>query len=641
MITYSIYKADGVYREHLEEICLDIADQVKNGVIDCPLFMVQLMPKGNPIIDVAENIKDDIFAFCKKLHTMGLPCGILVQTTLGHAYMNIEKNGPPFSRYVNLTDGKESVFCPYDKGFQGYFEDQMYTLASIGVDAIMIDDDFRLMSYRSGLACACENHLKRYNELASSNITREELYALIKSGDKKARDILVETQKESLLEATAAMRRGIDKANPKIQGSACCCGDNAEFIADIAKIIAGEGNPVIVRINNGSYSNTDMKNICSKASFRAACQINKIKGRVDYVLAETDTCPHHRYATGAQSLHTHFILSLLEGVNGAKQWITKLNNYEPESGEKYRKVLKRYSGMYHALEKMYPDLEWLGAKIPLSEKSVFFDNKDYSDAWFSKALGRLGIPICFGSADGGINFLDSFRTEDFTAQEIKKMLSGTLFVTVSGAQKLCELGYGEYLGVKIGEEIPEGFLDVREWIVPEAQPCQVQIGSRILIPTDNTVKIDSYICDYDLKGKLYPAVTVYKNSLGGNVIVFAGTLEGAFNHSQGFAFLNRHRKLQLVRLIKEYGNLPIYATEEYDLFVKAAKMKNGGILCAVVNTCTDIVEELELVSDRDIKKAEVLTPDGKHKEITFTKKGQKLILDLDVPPMQPQILFLY
>ncbi len=112
--------------------------------------------------------------------------------------------------------------------------------------------------------------------------------------------------------------------------------------------MAGKGNPVIVRINNGNYTPAGARNL-SVHMLRAAYQMATASGHVDAFLAETDTCPQNRYSTGAHSLHSHFTATILEGASGAKHWITRLSSHEPESGEAYRRLLSRYSGFYHTL----------------------------------------------------------------------------------------------------------------------------------------------------------------------------------------------------------------------------------------------------------------------------------------------------
>ncbi len=638
MKNYTIFSLEDTV--HLEEICADIYVQKESGIAECPLFMMPLVPAGNPPLDKASEFCKVFCLYRDRLAEMGIPCGILVQSTLGHAHMNMT-NLTNFRQYVNLSDGQKNIYCPSDPGFQDYFEKAMFTLASCHPDVIMVDDDFRLLAYRSGKACACSWHLQRFNELAGTAYTREELYSILCLNTEEAlafRNIFVETQKESLLAAAKAMRKGIDRADSTIQGAYCCCGNNAEFAAEIADVLAGKNNPKIVRINNGNYCNTGLREVCASVSYRGACQIEKIKDQVDYILAETDTCPNNRYSTSAYSMHTNTVASILEGVNGAKHWITRLHAYEPGSGTYYRKVLSKYRGFYDTLIDLVSEMEWMGCCIPVSTKPIFNFTEEYGDAWFHYVLERLGIPMYFSGKPGDIVFLDTFSEDYFSEDEILQMLSKTIFMTVGAAERLSSMGYSSYIGVKIEESV-NPLLQLTEKLLQENCQCQAQKNSKRLVPLSEDVRVDSYLCD-TMGNQLYPATTVYKNALGGCSIVFCGSPRTKFHLAEAFSFLNASRKQQLLRLIRENASLSVYYPEDAEVYMRLAKMKNGGLCCVIINTCPDPIEQLPLCVDFDLNNVQVLCSDGTIVSCDYLKQDGQYHLNLTVYPMQPQVILL-
>ena len=299
LLTYSIVQLDA---SHLEEICEDIREQYEKGIARYPLFCTKLVPEGNPPVDKAAIQAADFALFRDRLHQMGLPCGILVQCTIGHGYpLNFPS---PFRRYKNLNDGDEiSTVCPSDEGFRAYIKNAMRTLAAAAPDVMMVDDDFRLL-FRGGNGCACSWHMARFNELARTSLTREELFAhLEKENDGEYADIYVKTQGEPILAAARAMREGINEANPSLPCAYCAAGNNVEFGTEIAEILAGEGNPTVVRISNGTYVPAGTRNF-TKDFYRAAAQIAHLKGKVTHILAESDSCPQNRYAMSASWFHS-------------------------------------------------------------------------------------------------------------------------------------------------------------------------------------------------------------------------------------------------------------------------------------------------------------------------------------------------
>lgn len=639
MYNYTIMPLD---ENHIDEICADIHRQYKDGIANCALFSMTLVPEGNPVIDKAKILCEKYQLFKEKLDSMGISCGILVQATIGHGY-SLDAMFP-FEQYVNLSDGKkEYVCCPYDEGFREHFYHQFATIAKQNPQVIMVDDDFRLM-FRGGEGCACPTHLARVNELSGGNYTREELRERIfKDKDKKLLEIFYKTQGESLIGAAKAMRAGIDSVDPTIPGCFCTCGNSAEFGGEIAQILAGEGNPAIVRINNARYTSAGARDF-SPIMYRAARQVAVLKDKADYILAETDTCPQNRYSTGAYNLHSHFTASIIEGCGGAKHWITRLRAFEPESGEAYRKVLGKYSKFYEALFEIQPKLGHLGCRIPIPNKpqmKLGWDNSD-ENAWHSFVLERLGLPIYFSHDFGGALFMDGSDDEIYTDEELLEQFKGTVILSAKMAEKLIERGFGKYIGV-----------DVKEWtgkrlsgeiIHINGNPCNAQIGSKQLIPIDETVEALSSV--YHLKdGKekvtLFPGVTRFKNDLGGTVVTFCGTPRTAFNYTQAFSFLNESRKKQIASFLSSSGNLPVYYTGDAEILLRAAKtQKDNELFCAVFNIGLDNLDDVTLQVDGTVKSVERLMPNGKREQVNFTFLDDKITVNTTVNILDPVILFI-
>ena len=441
--------------DHLDEICQDIYEQYINGVTTCALFSMTLVPEGDPVVDKAKILCDKYLIFKDKLDKLGVPSGVLVQASIGHGYKLSQKF--PYQSVVTLNSGEEIyTACPFDKGFREYAFNMMATIAKTNPSHIMLDDDFRLVA-RMGKGCGCPLHMARFNELAGTNFTREEFWNIVSSDTievdeqiERYNKIMLEVHRESLVETARVMRNGIDSVNTSIAGSYCCCGNNAEFAEDIAKIMAGKGNPVVLRINNGRYSKHDNL-LLTHTFFRAATQIEKVKDCVDVILAETDTCPQNRYSTSAMSLHTHFTGTILEGAKGAKHWITRLSAYEPESGKAYRKILSKYKSFYQELSNVVSDLKWRGARVTFADRYASFFGKPENDyyGWSVYALERLGIPVYFSSKNSGVLCLEGEGVKLLTDEKIIEILSGKVILASDPAKILQDRGFGKYLGVEV------------------------------------------------------------------------------------------------------------------------------------------------------------------------------------------------
>ncbi len=628
---------------HIEEICQDIKMQYESGVCSCALFEMTLVPEGNPPSDKVGHLCEKYSKFKEKLDKMGIPNGVLVQASVGHGWVLGEMF--PYQTHVNFNDGKATrVVCPCDDGFKEYIYNVLATITSYNPDHIMIDDDFRTIWYK-GEGCACPLHIERFNKKAGTSLSGRELWEIVHEKSERAKrytDIFIEEQKASLVETAKVMRAGIDSVNPSMPASYCCCGNNAEFAYEIASVLAGKNNPVVVRINNGNYTPAGARNF-SRVFQRAATQIAKLKGKVDVFLAETDTCPQNRYSTGAMSLHTHYTGSILEGTNGAKHWITRLISYEPESGKAYRRVLSKNFGFYEKLAEIQPQLKWRGCRIfvPSTPDFTYGRVKEEWDGWSLCVLERLGIPMYFSSENGGVVCLEGDVDSRLSDDEILEILKGKVMLASDTALNLINRGFGKYLGVDIREW--NGKIPVNELILKTN--CRVSMQQKVkeIVPLNNDVVISSYISnttDYEHYENLFPGSTIYKNELGGTAFVFCGTPVAEYYIATAFSFLNYSRKEQLIEMIKLANELPIYYPNDEEIYLKAADMENGDLFCAVFNIGLDSIEKLELVCDFEAKSFKKLMPNGDSMEIGFKHENNRYILDTPCNILDPVILFI-
>jgi hypothetical protein len=144
----------------------------------------------------------------------------------------------------------------------------------------------------------------------------------------------------------------------------------------------------------------------------------------------------------------------------------------------------------------------------------------------------------------------------------------------------------------------------------------------------------------DPKIPLFPGVTYYKNELGGQIICFSGTPEAKFHYTEAFSFLNQSRKLQLINLLRETGNLPVYYPGDQEVYLRAANMPDGALFVAFFNISLDPVENIELCLDRKVNEIQRLTPDGTYENVSFNLKDGVYVLDLEAQILVPQILII-
>ena len=628
LVTYSIMPTHVKNSKQIDEICNDIQMQYEKNISTMPIFSMSLHITENPPTNKVDAYCEDYLKIKRELDKRGLKSGILIQSTIGHGSRKFPQ---PYQEYIRLTDGNgEGISCPLDKDFHNYIYNCVVKIAKCGPSAILLDDDFRLLG-RSGKACACPLHMAKFNKLAGTNLTREELFNIVTSDHEKCEEytnLFVEVQFESLRELAHTIRNAIDSVDPTIQGAFCTGGDDS---VAITKIIAGKNNPSIMRIGSGYYSYNSTSGFTYNL-FRTGLQKAQFSG-VDYLLAETDTCPHMRYSKTAKQLNAHYVGSILEGVKGAKHWITRLTKAgerEWGAGIAYRKILAKNASLYQTVANLVDGITWHGFKIPVPKERVkTFKKAVFSDfnSFGEKCFERLGLPMYFSAEKGGITCFTDGNDRYFNSEELLVELSNKAIFSSDVAKTVVERGFKDYLGVTV-EEFDANNKPNAEIYVKNDNTINTPVGIKKLVAINNNVQEDTKMLYSDgLNGERYVSLgsTRYENEFGGKVAVFCGTPNCESNYYQGYSFLNPTRKEQFISLLKWFNEPVIYAPGDDLIYLKTGTLNDGRNLTSFINLGYDDVENVTLVYPINPQKVSFVDFDGQIKELNFTYENGRII----------------
>lgn len=646
-----IYSINGLEKNRIDEICEDVRYQYENGIINCALFMMQVAPQGTPVWDLVGPQCEIYRTAQSKLKPYNIPTGVLVQSIMGHG-------GPlakaPFQRYVNLDDGESPhTYCPSDTDFCNYMKDCMTQIAKCNPNAIMIDDDVRMMLWRSARysgpnACFCPNHRKEFCKRIGKDMTREEVYEYVitHSPDDPYVQVLRDTQHDSLVKLVTAMREGIDSVNPTIQGVNCTTGYICESMNDMARIFAGHGNEPIVRVPNGGiYAPLSNRDVLSKGMFNwSVCKAKLNEWGIEKIIAETDTIPYNRYAQSARFLHTRMAISVFDGAVGAKHWISRFDASELESGKAYRMILKENAGLYHRLSDISCKIKPIGCCVPFVIQNLLDlrpDSKEISFEWAGRVLERMGIPFYFSNDFAGIVFLNRNIVMQMSDDVIEKMFeNSSVFCDVGAADELVKRGYADDLGITVSEYF--GSPIVTERFVVSNNQCAVQKEAKKLNIIKDNVNVLSECC-YAEDGHLtpaFPAVTEYIRDNGKVSVAFCGIVDTPWHYLDAFSFLNESRKKQLLTLINDGERLPVYYVGDNEICLRAGIMPNGNLVAMFINIGNDPEEELVIHLERTPKLIEMLLPSGNTDLCEWRERNGDVIISTCVETMKPLVLII-
>jgi len=611
-------------------IAADAVAQGNETLVDGISWICAIHPGGNPAADKA--------AACAKSYRAIEPLvrarskvkqGVLLQSTMGHG--GFPGEATPWQLTVKPDGTSVYRMCPLDARFLDYVARSCRTLAELKPDFFMVDDDTRMV-WGDTPGCFCPLHLSAFAKATGRGWTREQAVAAVRSGSAETRAIWEKVKFDSL----AGLFRTI-RANfvPETPGILCVVESSAHFrhARAFATMLAAPGQVPVVRGNGPNYCGNDLYHrIYSRASF--AHQLAAL-GKGVVFMQEADTCPQTVWSCSGMREYDNMVMQMLEGVKGAKIWITRTQmTRERKSQAVYRRILRENRGL----------MEW-AAKTDFRQSGVVVPASGWINGFAERYLGLMGIPFRYGTAESGeVTALCAENLNHLTDAEISKVLSGNVLLDGSAAIWLASRGYAADIGVSArpwarktvqshldgdGVEIGGGMRVNRSF----ADLSAVQSGARTLSRLYNIASVGA-MPSYEAPGSVS-----YANARGGRVVTFALPLPS--NHPAYYesTMFSEGYKAWIIGLINGFGR-PL----------EACFAGVGAVTCEVGTTPTDgkvfvinmidpdDLPELEMCFAVSPARIERLGGDGVWRNVAFTRTTSgTFVLASPVRPLSPAI----
>ncbi len=638
----------GTYKN---EIIADILYLHRECGVSDVAFMMPLGPEEqNPTMEKAMHLCELFLSMRELLIGFELRVGILIQSTMGHGA--VSKSG--FKRRVNAKGTTTASMCPLDPGFKEYIRKSVEIVASTKPDFLIVDDDFRLANYGAS-GCYCELHLDALEKATGRKFECEELLKELEN-DKSLRKQWDDVRLESLIALAREIRAGIDSTDPSLPCGFCICdagGMELHFAHKIVETLAG-GTPQFVRINTAWYYNSDPKSLLSIIYWTSAQ--TKIMKDIPEILAESDTFMHNRYYTSAKSLNTQIVFSILHGCTGLKLWVSRTHEFQPESGEAYRKIIKDNIAAYRKLRGLVSYVTWDGPTTPLPQEVSEIPahgSPARNGNWTYAVLSRMGIPSTVGSnPQAHVTMLSGPECDLFSDAEIKEFLTKGLLLDGQAAIKLCKRGMGDFIGVDA--DSPEcwncSFEQMNGNLINGiANGKRIAIASLVsgsaarLIPNSQKAQTLStlyWIPFYMSRNEteVGAGLVLYENKLGGRVAVYASTIGST-------PFMDENRREQLINVLGWLNcmHLPIVAVSDIEIYAMHGtidKKAGGGELLALFNLNMDSLDKLRLrFGTASVSSIEKLGNNGNWRHLKWRNvSSSDIIVETQLNSIVPLIL---
>ena len=629
--------------------------------------MYMCHPEGLPLMEKIAESAGQFRKIKSKLAPCGIRSGIMIQTLLDHGERFQPLSPVTFQRITGF-DGTVSraCFCPLDEDFLDYVRQMISVFSKESPDFFLVDDDVRLDNHSPARwACACPLHVKLFNRFAGMEYSRDQIFAAMERDDELGQSVRRQWQNsgdESLLMLARIIREAIDQIAPDIRCGKCTSGGKSTFrTVDIARALAGSTKPFI-RLA-GAYYCADGYAYFADAMINLAAQSSLLNNDKDIeLLSESDTCLHTRYHTPAKTLRGHVAGSILAaGIDTPYTWIPGTLEWIPEDVEAFSKTMKTGLRFFSELKKISRQVRWLGPTLVMNDRRKITMPWRKSNpescpisSWAGSICGKFGIPFTVNNPDSSIYMLDGTAVYDLTRQEIENILGKAVLLDGPAALILSKWGYSELMGVEVKEGDDElrydyeKFNDDAQLNGDSAGKHHLSMrgnadGVKRLTLLDNKVRIaSSFIAagwynSHDEKD-VSPAITVFENSRGGRVAVYAQN-----NMFMTFkCFMSDIRKEQFVHILSWLGGqkLPAITLNGVDTyFLYGHDTSTGEYIAAIFNLSQDDVEKTRISFDFGQPSGiRYLTDEGEWEPLCFQYGNGTTSLDITLRTMEPLVL---
>ena len=566
--------------------------------------------RGYPPMEHFENLAKKFAQVRDAVKDDGIVCGFLNMLT-------IRNGGSADFTPVVHSNGTiiEITGCPQDPAFRKIFAESNAIFARIAKPAfMMLEDDYSIVAQtRDALGCFCEHHLQAFAQRCGRYYTREELVPLLSERTPEGIALLRkwrELVRDSMVSLSTAVRREIDKCNPEIPiglMQASNSDRDGDMTEAVCRALAGPNHTPFCRIYGTKYGDIcNAKNV-PEIMHHALYTKQHISGDFLYY-HESDTFPHTRYFLSAKKIGLFMGAAYSMGFDGSTyQTVQILDDKNEETA--YGKMYVRERARFNAANRVAKQCRLGGVEVTFDPFYHSIEKINMQPFW-TRHVAMFGIP--YTTLEAPVAFWDRRMAQFAEHETVMKYLSKGLFLDGAAAKILCDRGYGQYIGVKIGDNLDETVLKnehtAREVLCPPfdrySKGTHMWASNQDACGRDGIpLRMDIVDPRAELISQIYnswqepicAAMARFENELGGRIVIQAMTIE----MNQSPAMLNYRRQRLYHALVKWCCDESVIAESEPNIYViqnEAIDPEKSGFIGMLTlnNLGDDPVEELKL-----------------------------------------------
>ncbi len=598
------------YREERFAGLLDLLDRNQGATDEITLFTsFTHSPLPPDVIGQRTKIMKERMQEARK---RGYRSGINVLTTIGHHEENLGNSVKGDYTPMTNIDGKVCLgsFCPNDSNYQEYIKSIYRMVAEAYPDYIWIDDDVRFGHMPIGNGCFCDKCLEIFARETGFRYTRESLKKAFDEGlpgDKlNIRKAWLQHNRNTISNLFRLIEKTVHDLNPAMP-LGFMTGERFFEGYDFdtwAGILAGpDQTPVMWRPGGGYYTDLHTQELSGKSN-EIGRQVSLLPENVVSIQSEIENFPYQRLKKAAN-------ITVLEACShiGAGCTGTAFNVL---SG--YDEPLDEFEPLVARIKDMRPFFDLLARNLgrsPCTGIQTFWNKESYSTVNLEKGnwtesgspvvsheFGDIGLPTCYSGKNAVVTLLGKNNVYALQKEEIRKLLSGGVYLDAGALQQLNDMGFGDMTGFEVtGQESRDriekftnhplnGSFAGRE---RDNRQSFWKSPAYSFRKTDKNAEILSALTDYSGAEVSSCTSGIFINKLGGRICV-AGYYPWTFMEN-----LSKSSQMKSVFRWLSNDQLPAYVASFHKINLWVREPRNGRTALAFTNSSFDPGKEVVLM----------------------------------------------
>lgn len=590
---------EAIWKRQLQEL-LELCEQA-------PIQEVLLMEQSHQLLTSPFPIDKHlrmakIFAYIgQELRLHGVEFGVNLATCIGHGDAQVPARYQlPFQRQVGDSMKLcKAVYCMTDWNWVKYAAKVCAIYAGCGPKRLMIDDDFRTLNHADAIGCFCSEHAHRVSKKLGYKMDGETLRKLVcknTSEGVNVRKVWMEVTFEAQKKAAKEIEKAVHAVDPKIQIGLMNSGEPAHSVQgrnmeELLKTFAGSSKRPLSRPAGGAYEDCTHLSIVEMHQMPAlsAC----VAGKETEFISEVENWPHSQFNKSFRLTDLQMKLHTLWGADALSLNIYDYLGTPFQQEPTWAELLRKNVADIEKISRARAGKTLVGVGRPWDARSAAHTvcrtegiKQMLPDRRLDNILPLLGIPVQFSI--GEINFIQGDEALCGTNDEWKELLKGKLLLDGIAAGHLCDRGLEEYLGCSLREEIDRPVMEClnRQEYAGEYCGCMLPTAWSELrqngIPLYQLSNLQGQAVSsfFDEEwNEISPAVSLYHNTLGGQICVLACPIHTVswLHRGKGVLLRNILRKMGASELFPMVEDKPNVAPFYYKDF------STGNSLLALVN----------------------------------------------------------